>query len=262
MSGQWCAITREVERHADAEEEQAEQDAAERLDVDLELMPEARFRQHHAGEERAHRHRQAAHLHHERRAEHHQQRGRRHHLARLRVGEHAEHRIEQPAAGREQRRDGGERDADREPARAGGGLRRRRRQERHQRQQRHDREVLQQQDRDQPLALWRRGVAALLQDLHHDGGGGEHEAHGGEERDQWREAGRDADAVSSVPQVATWAMPRPKISRRRLHSRDGCISSPITNRNITTPSSATCRIACGSVNSRSPNGPMMRPAAR
>ena len=112
----------EVERHADAEEEQPEQDAAERLDVDLELMPEARFRQHHAGEECAHRHRQAAQLHRQRCAEHDQERGRRHHLARLRIGEDAEHRIEQPAPGREQRRDRGERDADRKPACAGGGL--------------------------------------------------------------------------------------------------------------------------------------------
>ena len=58
------------------------------------------------------------------------------------------------------------------------------------------------------------------------------------------------------------ATPMPKISRRRLHSRDGCISSPMTNRNITTPSSATCRIACGSVNSRSPNGPIDEPGGQ
>ena len=45
-------------------------------------------------------------------------------------------------------------------------LRRARRQERHQRQQRHDGEVFEQQDRHQPLPLRRRGVAALLQDLH------------------------------------------------------------------------------------------------
>ncbi len=68
--------------------------------------------------------------------------------------------------------------------------------------------------------------------------------------------------VISAPQVATCAAPSPKISRRRLHSRDGCISSPMMNRNITTPNSATCRIACGLVNSFSPNGPITRPAAR
>ena len=51
---------------------------------------------------------------------------------------------------------------------------------------------------------------------------------------------------------------------RRLHSRDGCISSryfagrisrPIRNRNITTPSSATCRIASRVVEERQPERP-------
>ena len=73
---------------------------------------------------------------------------------------------------------------------------------------------------------------------------------------------RTPTPVNSAPQMATCATPRPKISRRRLHSRDGCISSPMMNRNITTPSSATCRIACGLVKSFSPNGPITRPAAR
>ena len=68
--------------------------------------------------------------------------------------------------------------------------------------------------------------------------------------------------VSSVPQASTCASPRPKISRRRLHSRVGCISSPMMNRNITTPSSATCRMAAGSANSAAPKGPMATPAAR
>ena len=79
------AISDEVERHADAEEEQAEQEAAEGLDVRLELMAEARFGEEHAGEEGAHRHRQAADLHDEGGAEHDEQRRRRHDLARLGV---------------------------------------------------------------------------------------------------------------------------------------------------------------------------------
>jgi hypothetical protein len=68
--------------------------------------------------------------------------------------------------------------------------------------------------------------------------------------------------VSNRPQTATCAAPRPKISRRNPHKRDGCISSPITNRNMTTPSSAMWIMACGFVKSLSPNGPMMTPAAR
>ena len=82
-SGQSRAISAEVERHADAEEEQAEQQPAERLDVGLELVAEGRFGEEHAGEEGAHRHRQAADLHGERRAEHDEQRRRGHDLARL-----------------------------------------------------------------------------------------------------------------------------------------------------------------------------------
>ena len=68
--------------------------------------------------------------------------------------------------------------------------------------------------------------------------------------------------VSSAPQTTTCRLPKPKISRRRLHRCDGRISRPMTNRNITTPSSATCRMACGSSNSLRPKGPMANPAAR
>ena len=68
--------------------------------------------------------------------------------------------------------------------------------------------------------------------------------------------------VSSALQHNTCANPRPKISLRRLHSRVGCISRPMMKRNITTPSSATCRIEVGSENSPAPNGPIASPAAR
>ena len=67
---------------------------------------------------------------------------------------------------------------------------------------------------------------------------------------------------SKAQQSSTWAAPRPKISLRSDHSLAGRISSPMMNRNITTPSSATWRIASGSANSLSPNGPITRPAAR
>ena len=99
---------RQVERHADGQEEQAEQDAAERLDVGLELVAEGRFRQQHAGQEGAHRHRQAAKLHGERRAEHDQQGRGRHDLAGARFGQDAEERVEQVAAGDDQAEDRGQ----------------------------------------------------------------------------------------------------------------------------------------------------------
>ena len=64
------------------------------------------------------------------------------------------------------------------------------------------------------------------------------------------------------PQNRTCAAPRPKISFRSPHSRLGRISSPMMNRKMTTPNSATCRMVWGSRNSFRPKGPMARPAAR
>ena len=52
--------------------------------------------------------------------------------------------------------------------------------------------------------------------------------------------------VRSKAQTPTCIAPSPKISRLRPHSRDGCISRPMMKRNITTPSSATWRMASGS----------------
>ncbi len=63
----------------------------------------------------------------------------------------------------------------------------------HDRQQRHDGEVFEQQDRDHPLATRRRHLALLLQQLHDDRGGGEHEAHSGDEGLNDREADRHAE---------------------------------------------------------------------
>ena len=75
-----------------------------------------------------------------------------------------------------------------------------------------------------------------------------------------------ATPESSAPQARTCVAPRPKISRRMAHSLAGRISSPMRNRNITTPSSATWMIVSGSLNrpkeASGPKGPMKRPAAR
>ena len=53
---------REVERHADGDEEQPEQHVAERLDVLLDLVAVLGLRDQHAGEERAERERQPGEL--------------------------------------------------------------------------------------------------------------------------------------------------------------------------------------------------------
>ena len=69
-------------------------------------------------------------------------------------------------------------------------------------------------------------------------------------------------AVSNAAAITTCKLPSPKICRRKCHKCDGFISKPITNRKITTPSSATCKIVCPSENSPSPNLPIASPAAK
>ena len=58
--------------------------------------------------------------------------------------------------------------------------------------------------------------------------------------------------VSSSAHTTTCRLPSPKIWPRRSHRCEGFISSPMTKRNITTPSSATCRMVCASVTRPSP----------
>ena len=149
-----------------------EQQAAERLDVGLELMAEIRFREHQAGEEGAERHRHARALHQQRRAEHDQQGRCRHHLARSGIGQPAEERIEQITAGEHDGRNRAGHEADRHqrfaPAADFGRVARRK--QRQQGEQRHDRDILEQQDGDGALRVGLLELAALFEDLQRDGG--------------------------------------------------------------------------------------------
>ena len=71
---------RQVERHADGDEEQAEQQPLERLDVRLQFMPVLAVGEQHAGEEGAQGRRQPETLHQQRGAHHGEQGKRREHL--------------------------------------------------------------------------------------------------------------------------------------------------------------------------------------
>ena len=71
-----------------------------------------------------------------------------------------------------------------------------------------------------------------------------------------------ATRVRASPASPTWAKPTPKMALRMAHRRFGRISSPMMNRKMTTPNSATCRMVWGSRNRARPNGPMAAPAAR
>ena len=157
---------RQVDRHADAEEEEAKQQAAERLNVGFELMAEGRFGEDHAGDERAHRHRQPACLHGQRRAEHDEQRRRGLDFPCPRVGEYAEEWVQQIASDGDHANNRRHRNGNRRQVRAGVCLDRR--QHCDDRQQRHDGEVLEQQDRERLLPVRLGGLAPLLQNLHHD----------------------------------------------------------------------------------------------
>jgi hypothetical protein len=69
-------------------------------------------------------------------------------------------------------------------------------------------------------------------------------------------------SVSKAIARLTCARPSPKICPRSAQSFCGRSSSPITKRNMTTPSSAKCRIVSGSVNNPSTDGPTSAPAAK
>ena len=115
--------------------------------------------------------------------------------------------------------------------------------------------------------FWLRGraqVAALAEQLHHDRGvevmtnpiapdQGRGPAAGSRRRGRHRSGARGRRSAG---------VPSPKISRRRFQRCEGCIQADDEQWNITTPSSATCRIAAGSENHCSPERADQRPAAR
>jgi len=177
------AHQREIDRHADAHEEQREQQPAERFDVGLELMAIVGAGEQHAGQERAERHRHADGLHQQRGAEHDQERRRGHHLARAGLCQEPERRIEQIAPGQHERRD-------RRPGAADGkqiatpiaaAAVSSRRKQRQQREQRHRRHVLEQQNRERALAVGALEMPAVLEDPQRDRGCRERERDSGDE---------------------------------------------------------------------------------
>ncbi len=89
----------DVGRHAHRHEEEAEQQALERLDVRLQLVPVFRFRQHHPGGEGAERQRQVGPAGQGRRTNDDQQGGGGEQFAGLGAADGAEQRLQQIAAG-------------------------------------------------------------------------------------------------------------------------------------------------------------------
>jgi hypothetical protein len=88
----------QVERNADADEEQTEQQTLERLDLRIDFMAVFRIREQHAGEKCAERHLHAGQLHQPGSAEHDEQCGRREHFRNLQAGDDTKNRTQQQPA--------------------------------------------------------------------------------------------------------------------------------------------------------------------
>jgi hypothetical protein len=69
-------------------------------------------------------------------------------------------------------------------------------------------------------------------------------------------------SVSAAAATTTCVRPRPKIWLRIAQSLGGRNSSPITNRNMTTPSSEKCSVDSGSSTIPDADGPTSNPAAK
>ncbi len=170
----------DVQRHADTKKEQPEQNAPERLDIRFKLVTEGRFRQQHAGEERAHRHGKPAPLHEQCGAQHHHQRRGSHDFARAGPGQESKQRVHQELARDKHKRDSAHRQRHRLPQRSGVRVhfspRGDRRENCNQRQQGNDRQIFQQQDGDRPLPGRRRYLSAIFHHLHDYGRRRQHKA--------------------------------------------------------------------------------------
>ena len=102
----------DVQAGADRHEEQAEQQALERLDRHLDLAPVFGFGQQQSGDECAERHRQAGHRRHDRRAHDDQQARGHEEFRRMRLGDLMEQRPQQQPAGADDERQRGRRRQD------------------------------------------------------------------------------------------------------------------------------------------------------
>ena len=183
----------DVEKHPYRQEEQAEQDRAERLDIAFELVTVGRFREHHAGDERPQRDRQMERMHDRCRTDHGEQPCDNEQLAlaetahqpKQRVqgnspyddeGDHRQHRIEsQPPSNRRAR------------IRSYAGHCR------DDRDHRYDGEVLEQQDRKGTLALRRIQLIVRPKHRQHLGGRRERERKADRQRRLGRKVEREVE---------------------------------------------------------------------
>ena len=155
---------REVDRHADGDEEQPEQEPLERRDVGLDLMAVFRIGEKRAGDEGPERRRQPGSLHDQGDADHGEQRARGHGLAHAGRGDEAIKPGEKETPDDHDAEDGAD-GQDRRAEIHGRALGAAGDEQRHQRDQGDGREVLEQQNGEGEPAVPRGQLALLLQQL-------------------------------------------------------------------------------------------------
>ena len=211
----------EVQHHADRDEEEAEQDVAERPDRRLDLMTVLGLREHHAGEERAGRHRHAGGMRYPGRSQRHQQHGEREQFLQTAVRDLVEQRPQRVAPDDQHESDRQGTERDRCTDAGGAEIEAARRQRAGEHQERHEREVLEQQHAERDATM-RAVDLRLLGQLLDDDRRGAHrdraaERHRGEQIDaermehQHRDArqGHDLHAAHAEHLAAHRHHPRP-----------------------------------------------------
>ena len=172
----------EIDLHADGNEEQAQEQPLERLDIRLDLVAELGLRQQQPRKERAQRHGQPGKPGEPRRAQHRQQRQRHEQFRALGPRHHAVEMPHQPAPGDDDDHHRQHCPQQRRAHKLGdmagfpGGK------DRHQHQQRHHGQVLRQQDGKARTAHARGEFTALHQKLHHHRRGGQRQAQPDDDR--------------------------------------------------------------------------------
>ncbi len=171
---------RKVDRGADRDEKQPEQQTFERIDIALELVAVLARREHDAGQERAQRGREPHAAHEQRDADDQQERGGREDLAQPRAGDRAEQRSHEESPAHHDRSHRTEDDKRAGPRRQSGHERRVgvlrvtghgvRCQQREHREHRDHRDVLEQEHGKRALPASRLEQALLAERLQHDGG--------------------------------------------------------------------------------------------
>ena len=162
-----------IDRHADRHEEQAHQQPAKRLDIGFKLVAKVGFGQKHPGQKGAERHGHANRLHEHGRAEHDEQRRGGERFTRPGAGQQTKQRIERVMA--REKDEGQSRESLRQADQGlahGAGERVAAAKQGDQRQHRGHGDVLRQQHGKGAPSIGCLRIAALLQQMHGDGGGG------------------------------------------------------------------------------------------